>query len=81
MKKLLVTVAAILAIALLTGCPGAPKDNDDSGGNSGSGSVSTFLFLSEYFSFLAVTTGVSAKFTKEKSVEDGPTSIILFGFV
>ncbi|MBO4532746.1 MAG: hypothetical protein J5726_03515 [Treponema sp.] len=40
MKKLLVTVAAILAIALLTGCPGAPKDTDDAGGNSGSGSGS-----------------------------------------
>jgi len=36
MKKLLVTVAAILSIALLTGCPGAPKDNDGSDDNSGS---------------------------------------------
>ncbi|MBO4532745.1 MAG: hypothetical protein J5726_03510 [Treponema sp.] len=38
MKKLLVTVAAILAIAMLTGCPGAPKDTDGSGSNSGNGS-------------------------------------------
>ena len=40
MKKLLTTVAAILAIALLTGCPGSPKDNENTGGNSGSGSSS-----------------------------------------
>ena len=39
MKKLLSTVAAILAIALLlTGCPGSPKDEENTGGNSGSGS-------------------------------------------
>jgi hypothetical protein len=32
-------VAAILAIALLlTGCPGSPKDEENTGGNSGSGS-------------------------------------------
>lgn len=41
MKKLLTTVAAILAIALLTGCPGSPKDNENTGGNSGSGSSSS----------------------------------------
>ena len=34
MKKLLVTVAAIFAIALLlTGCPGSPKDDENTGGN------------------------------------------------
>lgn len=39
MKKLLSTVAAILAIALLlTGCPGSPKEDENTGGNSGSGS-------------------------------------------
>lgn len=39
MKKLLSTVAAIFAIALLlTGCPGSPKDEENTGGNSGSGS-------------------------------------------
>lgn len=34
MKKLLVTVAAIFGIALLlTGCPGSPKDDENTGGN------------------------------------------------
>ena len=41
MKKLLVTVAAILAIAMLTGCPGSPDDTGGSDNTSGNGSSAT----------------------------------------
>ena len=66
MKKLLSTVAAIFAIALLlTGCPGSPNDAEKAGGNSGSGSG-------------AGESGGGNKDTNtvtQKTIKDAPTAI------